>query len=190
MPIQRNYTGCKFNHLTLLRRVKEGGQGVGAIWMAQCDCGNEREVIARRVVHGQVRSCGKCQYARDLALPGRQQGAQLRVAERKLFNRYIAKATAKRLKWELSPEQFRELIGGLCAYCGQGPDRVVHSTKLKYNGIDRVYGADGYTRANCTPACSTCRSLKGDLNAREFLDIVMNIATHMVERLGRTSKGK
>lgn len=185
MASGRNYSGIKFNHLTLLHKVREGGQGVGAIWKALCDCGNEKEVIARRVVHGQVRSCGKCQYSRDLALPGRRLGGELRAAERRLYSRYMDKSVARGVAWELTPEQFRKLIGESCEYCGRNPDRVIHSSKLKYNGVDRVYNTLGYTQGNCVAACSTCRSYKGDSNFQEFLDHCMEVATHTVTRLQR-----
>lgn len=184
----RNYTGVKLNHLTLLKRVRAGGQGVGAVWLARCDCGVEREVVARKVVHGQLKSCGKCELSRNLAASGRQLGGALRAAERRLLTRYMEKAANKKIGWELTPEQFRSIIGSSCAYCGRAPDRFIRGAKLKYNGVDRVYSEGKYTLTNCTPACSMCRALKGELNARSFLDIVMNIASHISHQMTQKQK--
>lgn len=174
-----NYSGMKFNYLTLLSYVRAGGQGVGAIWLARCDCGNTRDVTAKRVVHGQIRSCGKCELSRGHKSDLRAQTMKLRAAERKLYMRYITKASQKSIAWSLSPDQFIGIIRQSCRYCGQDPDRTIQGTTHRYNGIDRVDSDQGYTHLNSIPACSTCRALKGELRTAEFLDKVQAIAIHL-----------
>ena len=68
-----------------------------------------------------------------------------------------AKAVAKREEhpWELTFEQYTNLVSSLCTYCnGQ-----VNPTSI---GLDRKDNALGYSVSNATPCCTRCNMMKGD----------------------------
>jgi len=52
-----NITGQRFNRLVALRKTgsKDGGK---AVWLFKCDCGFEKDLLARDVRNGKIQSCG------------------------------------------------------------------------------------------------------------------------------------
>lgn len=57
------------------------------------------------------------------------------------------------LTFELSFEQFAELVNSKCHYCGKEPR----------NGVDRVDNTRGYVTDNVVPACLPCNVRKARL---------------------------
>lgn len=58
-----NLIGCKFNHLTVLRKatdIVDKRNHIQRRWICKCDCGSDKEVVVREnnLKSGQVRSCG------------------------------------------------------------------------------------------------------------------------------------
>lgn len=57
-------TGQRFGHLTVLRFVRNAGNGHGALWLALCDCGQERQVTGCRLRsdarQGRKTTCCEC----------------------------------------------------------------------------------------------------------------------------------
>ncbi len=51
-------TGQRFGKLTVLYPTEKRADQGSVVWHAACDCGNECDVSARRLVRGKVRSCG------------------------------------------------------------------------------------------------------------------------------------
>lgn len=51
-------TGQRFGKLTVLSRTEARRDQGSVVWLCQCDCGNQKEVSARRLTQGKVRSCG------------------------------------------------------------------------------------------------------------------------------------
>lgn len=170
-----NYTNMKFNHLTLLRPARTGGQGVGAIWYARCDCGTEKEVVARNVSYGRVKSCGNCSYSRGLRTNSAVRTREIRAVERRLYERYVSRAARKGLHWELTADNLLELVRKDCRYCGAPPSLRMKGDTRVYNLLDRVRTDAPYTLVNCSTICPSCRDLKGQLNREEFLDYVYRI---------------
>jgi hypothetical protein len=177
----KDYAGNKYGHLTLIRYLKPGGSGVGAIWLARCDCGTERELIARTAVHGRIRSCGNCQYSRELTAAGATRGSRIRAGQRRLYVRYLNKAVTRGITWTLTPEQFIDIITKPCVYCGTDPDQANNPARMRHSGLDRVESHIGYTPDNCIAACSICRAMKGDLNASDFLEKIQKISRRLME---------
>jgi len=59
---QIDLTGMRFGKLTALEPTKRRADGGSAVWKCKCDCGKEKEVTARRLRNGSVKSCG-CVFA-------------------------------------------------------------------------------------------------------------------------------
>lgn len=51
-------TGQRFGKLEVLSQTEKRIDGGSIVWRCKCDCGNDIEVSARRLVRGKVRSCG------------------------------------------------------------------------------------------------------------------------------------
>lgn len=173
MPKKIDYAGKKFNHLVLLNYSRKGGPHVGAIWTARCDCGTVREVIAKEVRHGKLKTCGNCEYTRKLIKDGNKENKRNykdgNWKFRKKYSGYVLGANNRNLQWDLTPEQFKQLVTSNCGYCNA-------PAVNKYNGVDRVDNAKGYTLDNCAPCCWTCNRWKGSSKLEEFLEHVIKIA--------------
>lgn len=54
----RDLTGARFGKLVALYPTLERKDGGSVVWRCQCDCGGQKDVPARRLTRGKVRSCG------------------------------------------------------------------------------------------------------------------------------------
>lgn len=57
MPKPSNLTGIKFHCLTAIKIVGQDSFK-RKIWLCKCDCGKKKEIRARHLVSGSVRTCG------------------------------------------------------------------------------------------------------------------------------------
>lgn len=183
MSIQKDYTGKRFNHLVLLHFDRSGGKGVGAYWKVRCDCGVVKSLLARQVLHGQVKTCGKCEYTSRLIDSRSRPKVTLKQAERIVFSKHTALALNRRVPWTLSIDQFLELIRDKCAFCGKEPIQGIRGSRLRYNGINRNEMSGGYTPENSITCCERCTRWKGASNSREFLEELMGVASNITRLL-------
>lgn len=70
------------------------------------------------------------------------------------YNYYKKNAKRRNYSFELSKEQFYNLISQPCYYCGEN----LQSSR----GIDRVDSKKGYFLENCVPCCEVCNRMKLD----------------------------
>lgn len=125
-----------------------------------CDCGKEKVIRSCGVKLASF-SCG-CQN------PGRWKKGTFAPADQidkfaTLRSRYKRDAKDRGFSFDLTVEQFNELIVGKCYYC----DRKEESGQMynfreyiTYTGIDRVNNEKGYTIENCVSCCKDCNILK------------------------------
>lgn len=177
MPRLIDYTGRKYSHLLLIRKVRAGRQGTGAVWLAQCDCGEVREVVARDVSNGRTHSCGKCQLGRDSTRKKRVRTERHTKWEAQAYSRYFRTAANRKRQFTLEPAQFFNIIHSKCTYCGNEPGKA----ETGLNELTLVVDSGSYTLDNVEPACRRCRTLKGTNNHQEFLDICIEIALHTAD---------
>lgn len=171
MPKRTDYTGKKFNHLTALRYSKSGGRGVGAYWLCKCDCGNQVEILVKYLTSGRNKTCGECQYTRDLMrrkkVAKHKEGYELRTR----YSRAVRAATLKGIPWDLSIDTFKSLCSSSCFCCGSAA-----------NSVGMVDIRSGYTPENSFPICRKCSGWKQDSNLPEFLEHVIKIANSFQSR--------
>jgi hypothetical protein len=86
----------------------------------------------------------------------------------KQYLSYQRRANAKGISFELSVEQFNNLLEQDCTYCGI----------QEANGIDRIDSIKGYTINNSTPCCTKCNMMKYTYSVNKFLSHVENIYKH------------
>lgn len=103
----KDLTGQRFYHLVVLKHIGSDG-GKGALWLCECDCGNECEVVSKKLLQGDTRSCG-CKKERLIDLTGQKFG-KLTVLEK-------CKSLNSSTRW-------------LCQ-CDCGNLTIVHATSLK-----------------------------------------------------------
>lgn len=180
----------KYNHLTMLYPVRSGGGGVGMFWMAQCDCGNLKEVRASEAKLGYVKTCGKCEYHSTLLTKAAVKSAATRdpkSAEREFLSRYVHGALKRNYVWALTPEQFSEIIKQNCTYCDAPPREYKRKARkfkgrgmrIMANGIDRIDSTLGYIPNNVVPCCTVCNRMKLAMKPGEFLAHVFKVAQHI-----------
>lgn len=165
MTLAVDYSGKKFNHLTMIAYIKPGGSGRGAIWMAQCDCGAPKEVLAKYVVGGRVKSCGKCVYTRKLRHVPKGFKTTL---QRKNYVKQIHRALRDGQKWEITAEHYKDLVSKECMVCGREP-------KARDHLVETPTRTHPYTNETVITICRRCRELKGRDNLVALLDLLVKI---------------
>lgn len=163
-----NLTGQKFGRLTVLRDTGNRKDSK-VIWECECSCGKKVYVTSVALRSGNTRSCG--------CLRGLPEGE---AAKNSLLLIYKGSARKRGIAWELSDEDFFELIQNNCYYDGVPPLQVYASHKgdYKYNGIDRVDNTKGYTKDNCVACCWNCNNAKKDMTQEKFYDFIARISNH------------
>lgn len=90
-----------------------------------------------------------------------------------LLSSYKTRAKKYSYEFELTKEQFKELISRECSYCGRqagGIHGFENKTNqpLVYSGIDRKNPTIGYTIENSVPCCKQCNYGKHNLQYEEW----------------------
>jgi len=106
---------------------------------------------------------------------------------RYIYEQYQSGAKSRNLEFNLSKEEYLEVIKQNCYYCGSEPElKQPHRGKgryvgvpVPYNGIDRIDSSIGYKKENCLPCCTKCNYMKSDMNISSFTDHIKKIANHL-----------
>lgn len=140
-----------------------------------CVCGKEFSARTDSIKIGTTRSCG-CLKG-DL-ISNKNKLSNNLGAINLLYRSYKHNAEKRNLIFDLSLDQFKELINNGCNYCGSPPilQKILkNQTKYKrrdieliYNGIDRVDNNIGYILHNCVTCCSICNGAKSNLSLEVF----------------------
>jgi hypothetical protein len=93
---------------------------------------------------------------------------------KKLYNNYNYEAKTAKREFNLTIDQFKDLINQNCHYCNSPPPEP------KYNGVDRVDSKLGYYPENCVTACTMCNRLKSNFKLDEFFNKIANIYFYRV----------
>lgn len=81
---------------------------------------------------------------------------------------YQRSARLKKLKFEFSEEEFKELVVKPCYYCNIIDEKG-------FNGIDRMNQSVGYSHSNGVSCCAMCNWLKGSLDSATFIKRAQHI---------------
>jgi hypothetical protein len=87
------------------------------------------------------------------------------------YQNYIRDANKKNINFELSFDEFAEIVTHICYYCGKLQDKNL-------NGIDKMDCNSGYIKDNCVSCCEMCNFMKGTLTAEIFLKRIEHILTY------------
>ena len=147
--IKNQPIGKRYGSLVVVRRApNKKGEG-HARWLCSCDCGTEKVILGSNLTRGLSKSCG---CGAGYRLPKGQSMLNY------LYSRTEAGACRRKYAFDLTREEFAELISKPCVYCGAKPRYVKQRTYrsgLKITGIDRIDNSKGYTVENCVSCCPT-----------------------------------
>ena len=184
--LTNNNPGDKFGKLTL---IKEGvpNKNSQKFWYCLCDCGKKVLVSQGKLRSGHTTTCG-CSRRKERGFASYKQR----------FSVYKRRAKKRKWRFELTFDQFKNLISGPCFYCKKDPAawnrylnsdmvtrssvkslglsrEVVERATILTNGIDRIDNNSGYTVKNCVPCCFECNKMKMDISLNEFMDRIYRI---------------
>jgi hypothetical protein len=184
-----NLTGQSKNRLTVVgyshSHVQPSGQK-RAVWNVICECGTKKLMSTSTWNSPSTYSCG-CYRAEG---NNKKEKGVASFNGKYASYKIRAKNHKKQLAFDLSAEEFKNLIIQPCHYCG-AKESASHKVKKNANGsffsngIDRVDSSIGYVKYNCVPCCTTCNKMKLDLPYDEFINHVKRIynALAKIEKL-------
>lgn len=88
---------------------------------------------------------------------------------------YKRNAKNRDLDFNLSEDEFIEISGQPCIYCGEYSDTY---NSIPFNGIDRINSKAGYQKDNCVPCCSMCNKMKFDYDVEEWINKMIQIINY------------
>ena len=100
----------------------------------------------------------------------------------RVFMQYKYKAKKKEHSFELTLEQFTNLITQKCYLCGSPPANVMRRKEVQgaliYQGVDRINNDIGYTVENSRPCCMKCNAVKSNKSLEQTIKHVSKIFTY------------
>jgi len=74
------------------------------------------------------------------------------------YAEYLRSAERRGIDFNLTCDQFIEIVGGECIYCGD----------VRNIGVDRIDSEVGYVIENAVPCCAHCNERKGRCSLEQF----------------------
>jgi len=179
--------GNKYGSLTIIS-MPNRSQHV----MCSCACGDKSLVYLYHLINGSVTSCG----CHSFILNNRVQGAN---TIKSFYREYKSNARNRDIQFDLTLQQFIEIIRNNCKYCGAVPSPkslylksngeqkrnygnvAIQKSIANINGVDRIDSSKGYSTDNCVACCSDCNEMKMDRTLSEFINKIKSILNHLGE---------
>jgi hypothetical protein len=150
-------------------------------------CNNETVMMNGNLIR-KMNSCG-CQQRKPETWKSSGpktkpwQLASGKAARNNLEHTYKTSAKRRNLDYQLTTEEFTQLVTGNCQYCGDSLTQTKKgqgktSGDFRYTGIDRVDSSKGYTRDNCVSCCWLCNNMKSSTEESVFIEHVKKIYNH------------
>lgn len=161
--------GTKNGMLTILELKYKKYKGQDWYSLCKCDCGNlclNKRGDLRVVSDRTPRNCG---------CVGRYNSKPKGEANlNRVVDGYKGSARHRKISWDLTDEEAKQLLLAKCFYCNTLPSRiykrVLHSNgDAIVNGIDRLDNTIGYTTLNVVSCCKFCNIAKGTLSLERFI---------------------
>lgn len=169
--------GERFGRLVVIDEYREVKNGRSRRYLVcQCDCGNIAHIDKSHVLRGYTRSCGCLQNESRKGLGSHFKKDLGESAFNETYGAYKKSARLRGYDFELTKEEFREIVTEPCIYCGESLTQSKHKKsgngEFRYTGIDRYDNSKGYIPSNCVPCCKRCNRIKTTMSAEELADIV------------------
>lgn len=179
----KDLTGLQFGRLT--PQWPSGRLRKRTIWLCLCTCGIVRPRVGEdALVSGNSKSCGCLQREHAARTGSAKKLPHHAAGYNAMFSRYKIWAIRRKLRFDLSKEQFLSFVKNNCHYCGRAPRRgyVNSSVFCICNGIDRKDNVLGYELSNIVTCCKDCNFMKMKLGYAEFIENCRMIVRHLGNR--------
>lgn len=157
----KHYLGESLNGSTIVSIDREN-----KTYTLRCtDCESERTVTfvaIYNVIKSKV-ACSNCRIGRWGKVGG---------ARETHYSRLKTLAARRGKAWTLSFQEFSNIIGNTCFYCGdKGTERVSWDGNDSESlcGIDRIDSCKGYSADNIVPCCGICNRAKHTMSQQDFI---------------------
>lgn len=185
----KDWIGKKINKLTILEEVPST-YGYPRMVKCECDCGIIRNFLLHIIVNGKTKSCG-CINQRSRGKTFHKVGPG-QTGLGMLFKNYRYRAKKKNRNFNLTKEEFKELVTQKYHYCGAEPNQIykypsIYSMEareysaFKYNGLDRKDSNVGYIKENVVPCCWQCNSAKKNWSYEEFKNWLVKVRDYFLK---------
>jgi hypothetical protein len=176
--------GQKYNRLTITKIVGRN-KNSQIICECKCECGDVKNFSFAHVKIGHTKSCGCLKKdvmnklrAEQIAKTGLLPFGQ--SAFNTFYLNYQRTSEKRKIRFNLSKEDFKKLIFQNCYYCGEQPNtkrKANHISKdyVLANGVDRVDNSKHYILSNCVSCCPFCNFAKKDMDSNKFLEKIKQI---------------
>ena len=88
---------------------------------------------------------------------------------KRLWSKHKASCKFRGIINELDRDDYYRLVQANCAYCDSKPS---NGREFKWNGLDRINSAKGYSLDNVLTSCRFCNSLKGSMKSETWFDFL------------------
>jgi len=92
------------------------------------------------------------------------------------YSQYKKSADKRNIKFELTKEDFLNIINKKCTYCGVSD--ITYYKITGAGGVDRVDSNLDYTIDNCTSCCGMCNQMKLNYTKEQFLNQCVKIISN------------
>lgn len=168
--------------------------------LCKCICGKEKifryDSFVCKNELDRAKSCGcKHTYRNNLNSQKRRKPESV---YRYIYEQYQSSAKTRSIDFNLSKEEYVELVKKDCFYCGEEPPvKQPHRGKkyyvgvpVPYNGIDRIDNTKGYEKQNCVPCCTKCNYMKSDMDVSSFTKHILKITNHLQKSKWQEEEGQ
>jgi hypothetical protein len=171
----QDLTNEKYGHLTILGRMDDR-RG----WcLAKCDCGNMKEVRAKYVRAGRVKTCGKCELGRRLMASSGPKRAKGQKAVSLLYNRYVRQEVERGSTHLLEFDVYARKITEKCVFCGRDPLQRKKGPRIPYHQLVNTSKSQVVTEEDWVSCCNKCKRWMGQDNYMDFLGHVYKIVKNI-----------
>ena len=175
----------KFKIVKFDKERYEKNNRIHLYYLIQCKkCG---EIFSRKkeCIHNfENLKCRNCIHNRH--------GKSLNTLLYNVFIHYKNNAKQRNIEWNLSEEEFKDIITQSCTYCGETPNITKTSSYNgmyeKITGIDRIDSTKGYFKENCIPCCKMCNIMKNKFSKKDFIDKIKAIYNNYIKSSTTISK--
>lgn len=173
LPAVKQRKSSKYDHLvgSVLGTRKVLESLPRSLFQVQClDCGHLSTQRGIDLEKMKNRSCIKC------IIDSRDANVTF------IYNRVKGNAKTRKIKWELTIDEFKSIAQNQCFYCNSFPPKSpgFRDRSPFYHGLDRINNNLGYNITNSVSCCAICNYAKHDLSIKDFKVWLTNCYNHTI----------
>lgn len=159
-------------------KIEDLQKGSAVKVKVQCEYCNKKRMVELWALYRNPKStfnkigetpCSKCFLSKVNV--GKNNNIRKHIDSR--YPEYRTNAKRRNLNFNLTSEQFAEIVKQPCHYCDSYS--IDRNIKSRGNGVDRKNSEIGYTKENCVPCCATCNFVKNNMNYGDFVQYIKKL---------------